>query len=134
MANGTPFVVGDGINTATLQLLGGVYSFADGLVITNNATVTGCGTIIGNISNFGTLSTNCGPTSVTITQTVKIGTTNTVYFTTLNLSNHVLEYKNSFTDPSWTAILPGVMGTGAVTNTADTNATTATRFYRIHLQ
>src|SRR5262249_34556306 len=60
VANGAPFVVGDGVNAATLQLLGGVYSFANGLVITNNATVTGCGTIVGPISNFGTLATNCG--------------------------------------------------------------------------
>jgi hypothetical protein len=134
VANGTPFVVGDGINPATLELLGGVYSFADGLVITNNATVTGCGTIIGNISNFGTLATNCGPAGVRITQTLKVGATNTVYFTTLSGSNHVLEYKNSMTNTSWTAIQPGVIGTGAVTNTADTNATTPNRFYRIHLQ
>jgi hypothetical protein len=134
IANGAPFVVGDGVNPATLELLGGVYSFADGLVITNNATVTGCGTLIGNISNFGTLTTNCGPTGVTITQMRRVGTTNTVFFTTLNGSNHVLQYKNSFADPSWTALLPGVIGTGAVTNKADTNATTAARFYRIHLQ
>lgn len=134
VANGSPFVVGDGIHPAALELLGGVYSFANGLVITNNATVTGCGTIIGNISNFGTLATNCGPTTVTITQTIKAGTTNTVYFTTLSGSNHVLEYKDSLTDASWTAILPGVIGTGTATNMADTNATTPTRFYRIHLQ
>ncbi len=44
VANGLPFLVGDGTHTATLQLLGGTYSFANGLVISSNATVTGCGT------------------------------------------------------------------------------------------
>src|SRR2546421_6714221 len=38
--NSLPFVVGDGVHPATFQLLGGTYSFANGLVISNNATVT----------------------------------------------------------------------------------------------
>lgn len=134
VANGVPFVVGDGVNPAILQLQGGTYTFADGLVITNNAMVTGCGTIVGNISNFGTLSTNCAPNSVMITDTIKSGTNVTVFFTTLNGSTHILEYKNSLGDNSWTAILPGIIGTGGATNQTDTNATVSTRFYRIHVQ
>jgi len=134
VANGRPFVVGDGTSPATFQLLGGIYSFADGLVISSNATVTGCGTILGNISNFGTLATNCGPAGVTITFTTRTGPTTTVYFTTLPGSNHILEYKNSLTDATWTAVLPGVVGNGSITNSADTNSATQNRFYRIHLQ
>lgn len=80
VSNGLPFVVGDGTKAATLHLLGGTHSFADGLIISSNSTLTGCGTIIGTIVNYGTLATNCGggtpvppsitqqPTSLTITQ------------------------------------------------------------------
>ena len=109
-------------------------SFANGLVISSNATVTGCGTIIGTISNSGTLATNCPSAGVTITTATKVGAVATIYFTTLAGSNHVLEYKNALTDSVWTAILPGVLGNGSVTNKTDTTATVPTRFYRIHLQ
>ncbi|HEY5915037.1 MAG TPA: immunoglobulin domain-containing protein [Verrucomicrobiae bacterium] len=64
VANGAPFVVGDGVSPATLELLGGTFAFADGLVISPNATLTGCGTIIGSIFNNGTIATNCGNTIV----------------------------------------------------------------------
>jgi T5SS/PEP-CTERM-associated repeat protein len=134
VANGTPFVVGDGVNPATLQLLGGTYSFAGGLVVSSNATVSGCGTILGSITNQGTIATNCGPAGVTITATTKTGATATVFFTTLNGSNHVLEYKNTLNATGWTAILPGVIGNGGVTNKTDTSATVPSRFYRIHVQ
>ena len=71
---------------------------------------------------------------VTITATSKTGTTVTVFFTTLNGSNHVLEYKNSLKDTGWIAILPGVIGNGSVLSKTDTNATAASRFYRIHVE
>jgi len=134
VANGSPFVIGDGVSQATLVLQGGTYSFANGLVISNNATVTGCGTILGTISNFGTLATNCAPAGVTITATTRTGGTNTIFFTTINSSNHVLEYKNTLNDLSWTALLPGVIGNGQVMSRMDTNAIVPTRFYRIHLE
>jgi len=134
VANGAPFVIGDGFSPATLVLQGGTYSFADGLVISNNATVTGCGTILGSISNFGTLATNCAPAGVTITATTRTDSTNTIFFTTINGSNHVLEYKNTLNDLSWTALLPGVVGNGQVLSRMDTNAIVPSRFYRIHLE
>ncbi|MFM1770298.1 MAG: hypothetical protein RJA22_2827 [Verrucomicrobiota bacterium] len=66
VANGSPFVVGDGVQPATLVLGAGTHVFADGLVISPNATVTGCATILGQvINNGGTLSTsNCVPLPV----------------------------------------------------------------------
>jgi T5SS/PEP-CTERM-associated repeat protein len=133
VSNGMPFVVGDGVNPATLQLQGGTFFFANGLVISSNATVKGCGTILGNISNLGTLTTNCGPTGVVITSATRSGSTVTVFFTTLNGSNHVLEYKNALNDPGWTAIPPGVIGNGGVASATDNTATVPRRFYRIHL-
>ena len=60
VSNGLPFTVGDGVNPAMFHLEGGTYSFADGLVIAANATVTGCGTIIGPIVNNGTYNNSCG--------------------------------------------------------------------------
>ncbi len=59
-SNGLPFIVGDGVRPATLHLLGGTHVFADGLVISSNATLSGCGTIIGALSNHGTDSRDCG--------------------------------------------------------------------------
>ncbi len=133
-ANGAPFVVGDGVNAAALQLRGGTFSFANGLVISSNATVTGCGTIVGSISNFGTLATNCAPAGVVITAITKASGTATVFFSTFNLSNHVLEYKNALNDTGWSTILPPVIGSGSVNSITDTNATVPRRFYRIHVQ
>ena len=134
VSNGAPFVVGDGVNPATLQLQGGIFLFANGLVISSNATVKGCGTILGNISNFGSLTTNCGPTGVVITSATRTGSAVTVFFTTLNGSNHVLEFKNALSDTAWTAILPGVIGNGGVASATDNTASVPRRFYRIHLR
>jgi hypothetical protein len=62
--------VGDGVRAATLELLGGTHLFANGLVISSNATLTGCGAVVGTITSFGTVATNCGSsvTSPSITQ------------------------------------------------------------------
>ena len=60
VSNGLPFVIGDGTNAAVMELRGGTHVFADGLVISPNATLTGCGTIIGNVINNGVNSINCG--------------------------------------------------------------------------
>jgi T5SS/PEP-CTERM-associated repeat protein len=65
--NGAPFTVGDGISRAEFTLDGGTHSFANGLIISPNAIVSGCGVIIGGIVNNGTLSvTNCGSTGVAL--------------------------------------------------------------------
>ena len=60
VSNGLPFVIGDGIQPATMELRGGTHLFADGLVISSNATLTGCGTIIGTVLNDGVNSVSCG--------------------------------------------------------------------------
>ena len=128
------FTVGDGVSPATLELNGGLYHFGGGLIISSNATVTGCGTIVGTISNSGTLATNCtAAPSVVITNITKIGNDVVLYFTTLAGQLHVAEYKNSLNDPTWTPIPPGVTGTGAVMTQTDANATVPTRYYRIRV-
>ncbi len=63
VANGVPFVVGDGVNAATFILGPGSHVFQNGLVVSPNATLTGCGDITGTVvNNGGTINTtNCRP-------------------------------------------------------------------------
>ncbi len=80
ISNGLDFVVGDGVQTATLKLQGGTLNFGAGLTITNHATLTGAGTIrdtmttvygtvspgtagIGALTNSGTLTLQSGAVS-----------------------------------------------------------------------
>jgi T5SS/PEP-CTERM-associated repeat protein len=67
VTNSQLFVVGDGIDAATFQLNGGVHNFASDLEIANNATLTGCGTINGNVTigAGGTVLINCGTLTFT---------------------------------------------------------------------
>ncbi len=64
VSNGVAFVVGDGTDAATFQLDGGVHSFANNLEISNNATLSGCGTVNGNVvlDPGGTVLADCGGT------------------------------------------------------------------------
>src|SRR5207247_3303381 len=91
-------------------------------------------TIIGPTTKYGTSDTNCAPAGPVITSQTRTDANVTVFFTTLNGSNHVLEYKNTLNDPTWNAILPGIIGNGNILSREDTNATVASRFYRIHLE
>ncbi|HUJ12004.1 MAG TPA: hypothetical protein VL171_18500 [Verrucomicrobiae bacterium] len=64
--DGAPFVVGSGTNAATLNLMGGVHTFAAGLVITNSATLMGTGTIYTNVTLLGALSPGASTGTITI--------------------------------------------------------------------
>src|SRR5207248_2875339 len=44
ISNTRSAAVGNGVAAATFELDGGIHSFANGLHVTTNATVTGCGT------------------------------------------------------------------------------------------
>jgi T5SS/PEP-CTERM-associated repeat protein len=132
IANGVPFTVGDGIHPATLQLQGGTYNFANGLVISPNATVTGCGTVVGTVSNNGSYSVNCG--GLNITAIVKTNSLATIYFTTETNKTYALEYKISPGDASWTGLGAAIPGNGSVMSLQDASATNASRIYRVHAQ
>ena len=137
VSNGLPFTVGDGVNPAVLELQGGTFLFVNGLVISPNATVTGCGTVIGPITNNGTYNNPCGaapPTSPTISNLSRSAGTATLSCVSQTGFNYTLEYKNSLGDPAWTPVLPALPGTGGVLNFSDAAATNATRFYRIRVQ
>jgi hypothetical protein len=134
-ANGGPFVVGDGVNPAVLQLTGGTFTFPNGLFISASATVTGCGTVIGSIVNNGTYTNYCPPAAVvTITALTKTGATAAVTFNSLSSLNHTLEFKQTLGAASWIPIPPTVLGTGNAMTLNDTTATNVTRFYRIRAQ
>jgi hypothetical protein len=45
--------------------------------------------------------------------------------------NYILEYKDTLDSPAWISLLPSVAGTGVVLDFQDTNAVSASRFYRI---
>jgi len=53
--NGLPFTIGDGTNTASYVMQGGTHSFANGLVISSNSVLSGCGTVTGTVTNYGTI-------------------------------------------------------------------------------
>ncbi len=50
VTNGAQFVVGSGAAFANYHLLGGEHDFHDGLRISNGASLTGCGTITGDVT------------------------------------------------------------------------------------
>lgn len=135
ISNGLSFTVGDGVNPATLELQGGTYTFADGLVISPNATVTGCGTILGAVTNNGTYVNPCAaPPRVTITALALTNSAASISFVSVNGFNYTLEYKNVLSDATWTPILPAQPGTGSTVTLSDAAATNMTRYYRVGAQ
>lgn len=136
VTNGAAFVVGNGITPATLYLNGGVHAFGNGLVISSNATLAGCGTIIGTLTMNGTNAMNCGGSVVVpkISSLAKTGVTNVVFLGSVSNQTYMLEYKTNLNDATWTPILPALSGNGGVLMLIDTNATNATRFYHVRTQ
>jgi T5SS/PEP-CTERM-associated repeat protein len=136
IANGAAFVVGNGTTPATLHLDGGQHSFANGLVISANARLEGCGTILGSIINHGTIATNCSGVvaSMTLSFVSRNGTTNTIASPSVTGLSYTLEYKNSLTDPNWTDVPPPISGTGNPILLRDATANGASRFYRVRAQ
>jgi T5SS/PEP-CTERM-associated repeat protein len=60
VTNGQRFTIGNGLSVATFHLLGGVHSFANNLYVRTNATLSGCGTVTGNVLVEGTVLADCG--------------------------------------------------------------------------
>jgi T5SS/PEP-CTERM-associated repeat protein len=133
VANGRPFVVGDGVKAATYHMDGGVHEFANGLVISANATLSGCGTIIGTVSNSGTVATNCGVLAPTIVNPQYTGATMSFSFQTQVGPSYVVEFKNALTDAQWSTLETRV-GDGSVVTITDAVAVGTSRFYRIRVQ
>jgi hypothetical protein len=64
VSNPQTFFVGDGVDSATYNLLGGVHSFANGIEIASNAVLSGCGTVNGSVvvDAGGLIQADCGGT------------------------------------------------------------------------
>jgi len=133
ISNGSPFVVGDGTHPANYHMDGGVHTFANGLIISPNATLSGCGTIIGNIVNNGTVSTNCGGTvSPTIVNVQHSASSFSFSFQSQNGVTYTVQYATSLEDNNWST-LETRTGDGTVLTVNDPVATAARRFYRIRI-
>lgn len=128
IANGQPFVVGDGTRAAVFRLDGGVHTFQDGLVISPNASVLGCGQIVGAIQNNGVLSTNCGAIAPALTNPLRTQGQFSFGIQTEPGIVYTVEYKNSLSEAAWTK-LDTHTGTGGTLTVADVVAG-ETRFYR----
>jgi len=61
ISNTQPCVIGDGVGSTTLHLVGGLHSFQNGLRIRANSFLTGCGTINGDVvvDAGGAVHANC---------------------------------------------------------------------------
>ena len=90
--NGSVVIIGDGINVAELHFIGGVHSFANGLRIRNNALLTGCGTISGNVlvDAGGTMQADCGTTLNFNGTVTNSGAVTAINGTVLNFSGPVV--------------------------------------------
>jgi hypothetical protein len=66
-SNGQLLTLGNGVSPITLNLLGGISSLANGLEISANAALTGCGTVNGNVTidAGGTVRASCGTLTFT---------------------------------------------------------------------
>lgn len=134
VANGSPFVVGDGVTPALFYMNGGTHSFADGLVISSNATLAGCGAIVGTVVNHGTIL-SCGTAVPTrIAGLARTGTTNSISFATLAGQTYTLEFKNALTNAAWVPLAPATNGNGSLMAIQDPSATNTTGFYRVQVQ
>jgi T5SS/PEP-CTERM-associated repeat protein len=134
VVSGSPFVIGDGKTPATFHLRGGIHSFANGLVISSNATLEGCGTIIGAIINHGIISTNCGGITIpstTVSFVSRVGSTNTLSVQSITGATYTLQFKDALSQTNWTQVLPPSAGTGSELLLRDSSAQSAARFYRV---
>ena len=131
VSNDLPFTVGDGTNSAMLHLLGGTHLFANGLVISSNATLSGCGTIVGTIINQGTIATNCLPALV-LTDAMLNGMQFSFSFESVNNLTYTIEYKTNLNQPGWFPLRTN-MGNGGVITIQDPVTTTG-RFYQVRAE
>ncbi|MGA3065611.1 MAG: PEP-CTERM sorting domain-containing protein [Tepidisphaeraceae bacterium] len=64
---GSVLNIGDGTNTAILNLQGGTHTFTNGLNIEPNSELTGQGTIMGTVTNNGTIAPGTDPGVISVT-------------------------------------------------------------------
>lgn len=133
--NGAPFVVGDGVNPATLEL-NGAATFANGIVVSPNATLAGCATLAGNITVMpggANILSNCPsstPTPITLTAVAPVIGGLRFSFNTDLGANYTVEFKDDLSAPNW-QVLQTFTGTGGPAHVTNAPAPAAARFYRV---
>lgn len=134
--NGAPFVLGDGVNPATLELDGGTVSFANGIVISPNATLGGCGTLTGNVTVLAGGSNGfqpCGQppiTPITLTNFASLASGLRFSFNSDAGVNYLVEFKNDLAEPAWQP-LATLTGNGGLLHVTNTPVATAARFFQV---
>lgn len=134
--NGAPFVLGDGVNPATLKLDGGTVTFANGIVISPNATLAGCGTLTGNVTVLDGGSNGfqpCSPqpvTPITLTNFASVAAGIRFSFNSDAGVNYLVEFKNDLADPVWQS-LATLAGNGGLLHITNTPAATGARFFQV---
>jgi T5SS/PEP-CTERM-associated repeat protein len=105
VTNGQSFAVGDGTDGAVFEVVGGFHSFANGLTISSNAVLSGCGTIDGSVvvNPGGTVLANCGGTLTFTDIVTNNGMMQTIGGTTLEayglvVNNGVIDAINGATN------------------------------------
>jgi hypothetical protein len=115
IANGQQFAIGNGSTAMDFELLGGVHSFDDGLRIRNAANLTGCGTIIGDVTidSGGWVFTDCGTLTFTGTVTnnyaLAVDGTDLEFYGTLVNNSAILLYNGGTTNFHGSFINNGVV-------------------------
>lgn len=103
------------------------------LVISPNAILTGCGVILGTITNQGTIATNCGPPSPLLVNPVYAVGVFSFSFESANGFTYIVEYAPAVDALTWNT-LTLTNGTGSNITIRDNSATGANRFYRLRVQ
>lgn len=133
--NGAPFVVGDGVNPATLELHGSA-SFAQGIIVSANATLTGCATLFGGVTvspgGVNTL-TGCstGVTPVRLTDATLVPGGVRFSFNTDPGVSYTAEFSDGLSVPSWQAFATVAGGGGVAWVTNAPGASVGARVYRV---
>ena len=104
VTNGLPFVVGDGANAATLNLLSGTHSFANGLTISSNALLTGIGTITADVTNAGTIGPGNPTGKLTVNGNFTLQSSSVLSF---DLGGYTQTAQYDFVSAAGTAALAG---------------------------
>jgi len=61
IANTQPFTVGNGVDAAVYRMIGGTHEFGDDLIVATAAKIMGSGTVVGDVTQSGTIAPGESP-------------------------------------------------------------------------
>lgn len=92
VSNAVLFCIGNGTGPAEFHLMGGTHSFCDGLRVSLNALLTGCGTINGDLLVEGIVLATCGGALRCAGSVTNYGTIKAISGTVLDFQGQVVNY------------------------------------------